>query len=74
MDPFGRSEERRIERELINEYRVLLAKLSSELSADNAGERAEIADLADMIRGFDEVKLANVARYREAVAARVGSS
>ena len=74
LDPFGRSEERRIERELIGEYRDLLVQLSSGLDADNVGEAVEIADLADMIRGFDEIKLANVARYREAVSARLAKS
>ena len=74
LDPFGRSEERRIERELIGEYRDLLVQLSSGLDADNVGEAVEIAELADMIRGFDEVKLANVARYREAVSARLAKS
>ena len=74
LDHFGRSEERRIERELIGEYRDLLVQLSSGLAADNVGEAVEIAELADMIRGFDEIKLANVARYREAVSARLAKS
>jgi len=67
LDPFGRSEERKIERELIGEYRRLLIRLSSGLMPDNVDRAVEIADLADMIRGFDEIKLSNVARYREAV-------
>ncbi len=73
LDPFGRSEERRIERELIGEYRDLLVRLSSRLEPGNVAEFVEIADLADMIRGFDEVKLANVKRYREAVAERMAN-
>ena len=67
-DPFGRTEERRIERELIGEYRELLEFLDAGLTADNYDEAARIADLADQIRGFDEIKLANVARYRAEVA------
>ena len=74
LDPFGRSEERQIEKQLIGEYRDLLVQLSSGLDADNVGEAVEIADLADMIRGFDEIKLANVARYREAVSTRLAKS
>jgi indolepyruvate ferredoxin oxidoreductase len=68
LDPFGRTEERRIERELIEDYRVLLQKLSDGLTVENVSQRAEVAELADMIRGFDEIKLASVSRYREAVA------
>ena len=69
LDPFGRSEERRVERELIIEYEQLLVRLRSELRPDNVETLASIADLADQIRGFDEIKLGNVARYREQVAA-----
>ena len=74
LDPFGRSEERSIERELIGEYRALLGQLSSGLTPSNVAEAVEIADLADMIRGFDEIKLANVVRYREAIEARLDNS
>ena len=74
LDPFGRSEERTIERELIGEYRALLVQLSSGLTPSNVAEAVEIADLADMIRGFDEIKLANVVRYREAIEARLDNS
>ena len=49
-------------------------QLSSGLAADDVGEAVEVAELADMIRGFDEIKLANVARYREAVSARLAKS
>ena len=74
LDPFGRSEERQIEKQLIGEYRDLLVQLSSGLDAGTVAEAVEIAELADMIRGFDEIKLENVARYREAVAARLAAS
>ena len=72
LDPFGRSLERRVEQELIDEYRSLLFSLSSGLTSSNVADAVEIAELADMIRGFDDVKLANVDRYRAAVAARLG--
>ncbi len=68
LDPFGRTEERRIERTLIDEYRALLTRLTESLTTENAARAVEIAELADMIRGFDDVKLANVARYRERLA------
>ncbi|MFT7475572.1 MAG: indolepyruvate ferredoxin oxidoreductase [Verrucomicrobiales bacterium] len=71
FDPFGRSEERKIERQLIEEYDDLLTRLHSGLTAENVAEAVDIAELADQIRGFDEVKLANVERYRSEVAARL---
>ena len=74
LDPFGRSHERRVEQELIDEYRSLLITLTSGLTSANVAEAIETAELADMIRGFDDVKLANVARYRSAVATRLASS
>ena len=68
LDPFGRTEERRLERELIGEYRELLATLLSKLTADNYEQAVEIAGLFDMVRGFDDIKLANIERYRTALA------
>lgn len=72
LDPFGRTEERQVERELITEYEDLLTRLHSGLTPATVDERVAIADLADQIRGFDTVKLANVERYRRAVAERLG--
>ncbi len=65
LDPFGHSEERRIERELISEYESLATKLADSLHADGYDEAVRVASLADQIRGFGEVKLANVANYRD---------
>ena len=69
LDPFGKTAERRIERELITEYEQLLVRLQRGLNSASVAERVEVADLADQIRGFDEIKLANVERYREQVEA-----
>ncbi len=67
LDPFGRTEERKIERELIDEYRSLIDRLIRGLDADNYDEATTIASMFDSVRGFDEVKLANVERYRSEV-------
>lgn len=67
FDPFGKSEERKIERELIGEYKDLLGTLTSGLTTETFDRAVEIADLADQIRGFDDVKLENVRRYRQQV-------
>ena len=69
LDPFGRTEERRIERELIDEYRELLAVIIGGLTEQRLDDAVRLAGLTDEIRGFDDVKLANVARYRERVTA-----
>ena len=64
VDPFGRTEERRIERDLIDEYEALVAQLLDDLTADRHVEAVRIAALADVVRGYSHVKLANVAAYR----------
>jgi len=68
FDPFGRSAERRRERELIGEYENVLAELLAGLDAGNHGLAADIASLPESMRGFGHVKDANVdqAQAREA--------
>jgi indolepyruvate ferredoxin oxidoreductase len=73
LDPFGRTEERRTERQLIDEYRQLIDTLLRKLDADRYPVAVEIAGLFDMVRGFDTVKMANVAQYRKEVAARLAA-
>ncbi len=69
LDPFGRAEVRRVERALVAEYRALVPRLAA-MAADGDVEGAvRIAALPDMVRGYEDVKLANVARYREAIGA-----
>ncbi|MBB5075326.1 indolepyruvate ferredoxin oxidoreductase family protein [Nonomuraea endophytica] len=63
LDPFGYAHVRRVERELIHEYRTLVREA---LSAGTSAEAvAEIAALPDMIRGYEDIKLARVAEFRE---------
>ncbi|MFQ5558870.1 MAG: DUF6537 domain-containing protein, partial [Acidimicrobiales bacterium] len=68
LDPFGRSEERRIERGLIDEYRALAEEIAATLVADRYDEAVTLAGMADGVRGFGEVKLRRVASYRSALA------
>ena len=76
MDLFGYAEVRRVERELLAGYRDLVADLASELRrAGPVGKDATwlatavaLAELPDMVRGYEHVKLANVERYREEMA------
>ncbi|MEV6832409.1 indolepyruvate ferredoxin oxidoreductase family protein [Amycolatopsis sp. NPDC051102] len=62
FDPFGRAEVRRVERELIEDYRSVVLQA---LRAGDAGRARALAELPDLVRGYEDVKLANVARYRE---------
>ncbi len=73
FDPFGRTEERRMERQLIVEYRALVERVLAGLTASNAEEAQRILGLADQIRGFDSVKLANLVRYRADIDAALAS-
>ena len=62
FDPFGRTEVRRIERELIEEY---LGHVEAALAAPPGSEAAlELCELPDMVRGYEQIKLDNVARFR----------
>ncbi|MBL8359878.1 MAG: indolepyruvate ferredoxin oxidoreductase family protein [Rubrivivax sp.] len=64
LDLFGRSEERRTERELIGEYRKCIDELLGGLSAGNVALAAEIARIPEEIRGFGHVKERHLAAAR----------
>jgi indolepyruvate ferredoxin oxidoreductase len=68
LDVFGRTEERRMERALIERYRERVQALLPGLTPDRVKTASEIAALPLQMRGFGHVKLANVtlARIREA--------
>ena len=67
LDPFGRTEVRRTERRLVTEYLALVDRLLPGLADDPQG-CVRVAGLVDMVRGYEQVKLRNVARYRQALA------
>ena len=64
FDPFGRTEERRTERALIEEYEELVDELITGLTTGDHAEAVRIAGLADRVRGYGHVKTANVMTYR----------
>ncbi len=68
LDLFGRTAERRMERELVEAYRARIEALLPSLEASRMKVATEIAALPLSMRGFGHVKLANVAlaRAREA--------
>ena len=72
LDPFGRSEMRRTERELIDEYLTLLNEELAVLAAEatTRDQVVEALELPMQIRGYEELKMRRVAEYRKAVEIR----
>jgi indolepyruvate ferredoxin oxidoreductase len=68
LDPFGATTVRRAERRLVEEYRELLQQLLRDLTAESLDRAVNIAGLVCMVRGYEQIKLDNIARYRAALA------
>ncbi len=64
FDPFGRTPERKMERELISEYEQTIAELLRTLDHENHPLAIEIAGLPEQVRGYGYIKTENVARTR----------
>jgi indolepyruvate ferredoxin oxidoreductase len=64
FDVFGRTEERRMERALITEYRACIGELLKTLDAGNRTLALEIARLPEEIRGYGHVKARHLAAAR----------
>ena len=56
LDVFGKTEERRMERALIVEYRTCIDELLARLNTDNLALAVEIARIPEEIRGYGHVK------------------
>jgi indolepyruvate ferredoxin oxidoreductase len=61
FDPFGRSQERRTERKLIEDYQAMLAKALDALTPDNHHVAVALAAIPEKIRGFGHVKQRHLA-------------
>jgi indolepyruvate ferredoxin oxidoreductase len=68
LDPFGRTGIRRLERQLRDEYRAMVLRLASGLTAESYETAVAAAEAAELVRGYEDVKLAGVARYRARLA------
>jgi indolepyruvate ferredoxin oxidoreductase len=64
MDLFGLPHVRRVERALPDEYRALVDRSLERLTPVTHATVAEIADLPDVVRGYEDIKLANVEEFR----------
>ena len=71
LDFFGWSGVRRIERALPHEY---LAALHASLDAGDLAHTRQVAEAAELVRGFESVKLRNVERFRTRLAELAASN
>jgi indolepyruvate ferredoxin oxidoreductase len=69
IDPFGFAAVRRVERQLPGEYRALVDKALVDLSPESYERAVKLASLPDVIRGYEDIKLRNVQRFRDEVRA-----
>jgi indolepyruvate ferredoxin oxidoreductase len=65
LDPFGHAEVRRVERQLIGEYRQMIETVLARLRPENHDTAVAVADLPDEIRGYERIKLDSVKRFRD---------
>ncbi|MBC7599620.1 MAG: 2-oxoacid:acceptor oxidoreductase family protein, partial [Polaromonas sp.] len=56
LDPFGRTEERRMERALIKQYEASIEELLQTLDAGNHAAAVEVARIPELIKGYGHVK------------------
>ncbi|MCC7274785.1 MAG: indolepyruvate ferredoxin oxidoreductase family protein [Alphaproteobacteria bacterium] len=66
LDPFGRTAERRMERQLIADYERVVEELIGALDHDNHRLAVEIASIPDRIRGYGHVKEASLKSAKQA--------
>jgi indolepyruvate ferredoxin oxidoreductase len=72
LDPFGHTAMRRLERELPAEYTAFVTEGLNEATAQTAATVRQLASLPDVVRGYEELKLRNVERYRADARALLG--
>ena len=60
FDLFGRTEERRAERQLITDYKAMINKRIPDLTSENIEDAIELAVIAEMIKGFGHAKERNL--------------
>jgi len=56
LDPFGYTQERKVERHWLQSYEELLDELLTAVTADNLGLAVKLAELPDAVRGYGPVK------------------
>jgi indolepyruvate ferredoxin oxidoreductase len=64
LDIFGYARIRRLERQLVVEYRQAVDEAVRALNRETLQRALHLAELPDLVRGYEQIKLDNVARYR----------
>jgi indolepyruvate ferredoxin oxidoreductase len=64
LDPFARTRVRGVERALPADYMALVELALARLEDSTLGIALEIASLPELVRGYEEIKLAGVERFR----------
>ena len=59
---------RRVERSLIDEYRSAIDQVIGRLSPSNLAAATALAQLPDIVRGYEDLKLRRVAQFRDDLA------
>jgi len=65
LDPFGYAKVRRVERALVAEYRAMVERALRDLGPERHERAVRIACLPDLVRGYEDVKLRSIRRFRE---------
>jgi indolepyruvate ferredoxin oxidoreductase len=73
FDPFGMTEERRVERRLIRDYETTMDELLGRLTRDNHELAVEIASVPERIRGFGHVKRRHLEEAKKKEAELLGA-
>ncbi|MFD6894429.1 indolepyruvate ferredoxin oxidoreductase family protein [Rhodococcus sp. NPDC060086] len=64
FDPFGYAHVRRTERALLAHYTAVIEQIVADLNTDSYDRAVRIAELPDMVRGYEDIKLRSVEQYR----------
>jgi len=63
LDIFGYAKVRQVERQLPHLYRAMIEECLDNLGSDNYAKVLRLAELPDMIRGYEDIKLKNVEKF-----------
>lgn len=64
FDPFGYAHVRRTERVLLAHYTATIARIVADLSTESYDRAVQIAELPEMVRGYEDIKLRSIEQYR----------
>ncbi|NEW44005.1 indolepyruvate ferredoxin oxidoreductase family protein [Nocardia cyriacigeorgica] len=63
LDPFGYAHVRKVDRELLTHYTEMVRSLAGGLTTETYDIATKAAELPDVVRGYEDVKLGNVELY-----------